>query len=69
MNKKLWIGLGVVGLIALLAIGSLINRRNEMVRKVETNHATWAQVDVVLQRRADLIPNLVSTVKGIAAQE
>ena len=69
MNKKVWVGLGVVGLIALLAIGSLINRRNEMVRKAETNNATWAQVDVVLQRRADLIPNLVSTVKGIAAQE
>src|SRR2546426_5009554 len=40
-----------------------------MVRKSETVKATWAEVDVVLQRRADLIPNLVETVKGIAAQE
>jgi LemA protein len=40
-----------------------------MVRKDETVKSAWAQVDVVLQRRADLIPNLVETVKGIAAQE
>jgi LemA protein len=39
------------------------------VRKSESINATWAQVDVVMQRRADLIPNLVATVKGIAAQE
>lgn len=40
-----------------------------MVRKNETVKSDWAQVDVVLERRADLIPNLVATVKGIAAQE
>ena len=40
-----------------------------MVTKRETVNAAWAQVDVVLQRRADLIPNLVETVKGYAAQE
>ena len=38
-----------------------------MVRKKEAVNATWAQVDVVLQRRADLIPNLVETVKGLRA--
>src|SRR5437868_14787729 len=48
---------------------SLISRRNQMVVKREAVNAAWAQVDVVLQRRADLIPNLVETVKGFAAQE
>jgi LemA protein len=65
-------GLVVVIVLVLLAlaIGSFyVGRRNEMVRKRETVNAAWSQVDVVLQRRADLIPNLVETVKGIAAQE
>jgi LemA protein len=44
-------------------------RRNEMVRKREQVNAAWSQVDLVLQRRPDLIPNLVETVKGFAAQE
>jgi LemA protein len=49
--------------------GTFIGHRNEMVRKKEAVNAAWSQVDVVLQRRADLIPNLVETVKGYAAQE
>ena len=44
-------------------------RRNQMVTLNETVKSDWAQVDVVLQRRSDLIPNLVETVKGFAAQE
>src|SRR5256886_5933535 len=48
---------------------SLISRRNQMAIKKEAVNAAWAQVDVVLQRRADLIPNLVETVKGFATQE
>jgi LemA protein len=44
-------------------------RRNEMVRLNEQVKSSWAQVDVVLQRRADLIPNLVATVQGFAAHE
>ena len=67
--KKIWIVLIVVTVLILMVGGSLVNRRNEMVRKSESINATWAQVDVVMQRRADLIPNLVATVKGIAAQE
>lgn len=67
--KKIWIVLIVVAVLILMVGGSLVSRRNEMVRKSESINATWAQVDVVMQRRADLIPNLVATVKGIAAQE
>jgi len=67
--KRLLAVLAVVVIMALAVAGMYVNRRNEMVRKNETIKAAWAQVDVVLQRRADLIPNLVETVKGIAAQE
>ena len=50
----------VVLLIVALAVGGMyVGRRNEMVVKNETVKSAWAQVDVVLQRRADLIPNLV----------
>jgi LemA protein len=59
----------VIALVALAVGGMYVGRRNEMVRKNEAVKSDWAQVDVVLQRRADLIPNLVETVKGIAAQE
>jgi LemA protein len=61
--------LAVLVVIALMLGSSFISRRNEMVVKREAVNAAWAQVDVVLQRRADLIPNLVETVKGFAAQE
>jgi LemA protein len=61
--------LAVLLIIALMLGSSFIGRRNQMVVKREAVNAAWAQVDVVLQRRADLIPNLVETVKGFAAQE
>jgi LemA protein len=61
--------LGVLVLIGLILGGTYVSSRNEMVRKNETVKQAWAQVDVVLQRRADLIPNLVATVKGYAQQE
>jgi LemA protein len=67
--KKFLIVVVVLAIVALMIFGSYINRRNEMVRKNEAVKAEWSQVDVVLQRRADLIPNLVETVKGYAAQE
>jgi LemA protein len=63
------VALVVLALVALLVGGMYVGSRNEMVRKNETVKSAWAQVDVVLQRRADLIPNLVETVKGFAAQE
>jgi len=56
-------------LVTLALGGMYVGRRNEMVMKSETVKSAWAEVDVVLQRRADLIPNLVETVKGFAAQE
>ena len=60
---------GVLLLIALIVGGSLIGRFNQMVTASESIDGAWAQVENVLQRRADLIPNLVETVKGFASQE
>jgi len=60
----------VILLILALVLGSFyVSRRNPMAIKREAVNAAWSQVDVVLQRRADLIPNLVETVKGYAMQE
>jgi LemA protein len=59
----------VIALIALLAFGQYVGVRNTLVTKNESVKAAWSQVDIVLQRRADLIPNLVETVKGYAQQE
>ena len=56
-------------LVALMVGGSYVSSKNEMVRKNEAIKQAWSQVDVVLQRRADLIPNLVETVKGYAKHE
>ena len=67
--KKGW-AIGIVVVLIVLISGTMyIGARNQMVRKNETIKSDWAQVDVVLERRADLIPNLVETVKGVAAQE
>ncbi len=68
MKKGLVVVAGLV-ILVLLVSGMYFSRRNEMVRKNETLKAAWSQVEVVLLRRADLIPNLVETVKGFAAQE
>src|SRR5271157_2594504 len=67
--KKGIIVLVVILLLLLWFGGTFVLHRNEMVRKKEAVNAAWSQVDVVLQRRADLIPNLVETVKGYASQE
>ncbi len=67
--KRAWIAVVLLG-VAALAVGLMyIGRRNQMVVKNQAVEAQWHQVDVDLQRRADLIPNLVETVKGFAAQE
>src|SRR6201993_1165084 len=59
----------ILVLIALTAFGQYVGVRNTLVTKNEAVKAAWSQVDIVLERRADLIPNLVETVKGFAAQE
>jgi LemA protein len=66
---KALIVVAVLVLILLAIFGSYISAKNQMVTKNESVKSAWSQVDVVLQRRADLIPNLVETVKGIAGQE
>ena len=67
--KKGLIAVGVVVLIVLMFTGSLIGRYNGFVTSNEQIDGAWAQVENVLQRRGDLIPNLVSTVQGFAEQE
>jgi len=69
MMKKLVAIIVVIALVLVWTGGIYVGRRNEMVRKSEAIKAAWSQVDNQLQRRADLIPNLVETVKGFAAQE
>jgi len=59
----------IVGLVGVVFFGMYISTKNTLVSKNEGVKSAWSQVDIVLQRRADLIPNLVETVKGYAKQE
>ncbi len=59
----------VLVVLGLIVGGAYVSAKNQIVTMDETVKSNWAQVDVVLQRRADLIPNLVETVKGFAAHE
>ena len=66
------IALIVIGVLLLIGLGTLgwaMGARNALVTERESVNGAWSQVDVALQRRADLIPNLVETVKGFAKQE
>ena len=67
--KRGMIVLGVLLLVVLMVGGSCVGRYNSFVTTNEQIDGAWAQVENVLQRRSDLIPNLVSTVRGIAEQE
>jgi LemA protein len=64
-NRTLWIVLGVVAVVVVWVVSSY----NTLVGKQESVSEAWANVETVYQRRADLIPNLVATVKGYAAHE
>jgi LemA protein len=67
--KKSIIVLLVIGLLVLILFGSLRGWYNKMVEMDEAVSANWSQVENVYQRRADLIPNFVNTVKGYASHE
>jgi LemA protein len=69
MSKTAWIVIGVIFIGIFAAISWGIKTGNKMVTKEEAVSAAWSQVENVYQRRADLIPNLVATVKGYAAHE
>ena len=64
-NKSLWIILGIVAVVLIWGVTTY----NGLVSKDEKVASAWANVETVYQRRADLIPNLVNTVKGYAAHE
>lgn len=72
MRRGLWIALGIVGVLVLailMVFASYVSARNQMVANDQGVKAAWSEVDVQLQRRADLIPNLVETVKGFTKEE
>ena len=73
MSRKFKFGclgtLAVLVIIALILFSSIKGTYNKLVNLDESVNSSWAQVENVLQRRMDLIPNLVNTVKGYAAFE
>ena len=68
-KKGCLIAIGVVVILIIITISSIIGTYNNMVKLDEGVKEKWSQVENVYQRRYDLIPNLVNTVKGIAAHE
>jgi LemA protein len=70
--KSLWVGLGILGVIVLILLfgfGSYVSTKNTLVQKNEAINQAYSQVNVVQQRRLDLIPNLVASVKGYVSEE
>jgi LemA protein len=63
------VALGVAALVVIVLAGAFVSIGNDLVAREQAMREAWAQVQNVYQRRADLIPNLVETVKGFAAQE
>src|ERR1039457_1227156 len=61
--------LAVLLVLGLMIGGKFVSTRNDLVTQREAVTSQWSDVDVALQRRADLIPNLVATVKGFAQHE
>lgn len=69
MSKTVWIVLAAVAALVLLPVGCSVSTYNGLIGLDQQVQAQWAQVENVYQRRADLVPNLVETVKGAAAFE
>jgi LemA protein len=72
MRRGLWAVLAIVGvlvLVTLMVFGSYVSARNQMVSKDQQVKQDWSEVSIQMQRRADLIPNLVNTVKGFTKEE
>ncbi len=67
--KKVWIVLAVVLLLVVMLFSWYKGGYNQAIAKDEEVKSAWAQVENQLQRRNDLIPNLISTVKGFASHE
>jgi LemA protein len=72
MSKGLMVFLGVVAVLVIAGLfvyGSFVSTQHQLVAKDEAVKNAWSNVDADLQRRADLIPNLVETVKGFTKEE
>jgi LemA protein len=69
MKKGILIGLGVIVLVVIVLVLMIVGSYNGLVTKQQDVNAKWALVQTQMQRRADLIPNIVATVKGIAGLE
>jgi LemA protein len=67
--KGLWIALGVLVVLLLLGFGSYVSSKNQMVQLDQDVDQSYSQIDVLQQRRMDLIPNLVASVKGYVKEE
>jgi LemA protein len=69
VKTALIVNLVLVVLAGVIVGGKFVSVRNDLVTQREAVASQWSDVDVALQRRADLIPNLVNTVKGFAQHE
>ncbi len=67
--KKSWITIGIIVIVGLIVYSSIKSAYNKMVQMEQSVQQQWSQVETQYQRRADLIPNLVNTVKGYAEHE
>ncbi|BDR56059.1 LemA family protein [Xylocopilactobacillus apis] len=68
-NTRRWLWIGIPVVIVLMLIFSVIGTYNSLAKSKQNVDAQWSQVENVMQRRYDLIPNLVNAVKGSMKQE